>query len=539
MAPRSVPQEPLRREVLGAIAGLTAAAAVPPGAYAAAAGGDVVEAAFPGAMGYNALTTKLLSVLRPRGYAKFTTLVGTSLCPDEVNAPLMESLKVAWPGKSFALGGLGGLPFSGKAGLSAYAHHAVDDGKLLIVFAPHVGISAGGTVGKIERSGQTEISSACGASVGAYKTLLADGSAGGGDLPSDDVQFDLILKSLAPRMKDIGRAADNNAIVKLTDNMYTIVRDSLLRQIAGTPSMFDGVTELAVIGGVQINRPGKGNDAFQPRLLQVFNRAGLIADLFSEIVDPVVATFPGAMPYETLTQQVVKTLLPRGYTKYTTLLGTSLCPDEVNAPLIESLRSVWPGRAFALGGLGGLPFSGKAGLSAYAHHATDNGKLLIVFAPHVGINSRGAFGKIEREGQAESSSACGASVGAYKTLLADEMAGRGDEMPSDDLQFDFILKSLAPRMRDIEKYKDNSAIVALTDNMYLIVRNTLLRQIQATPSMFDGVTELAVLGGVQINRSGRTVDTFHPRFFTVFNRAGPVADLLPQFLAASAARNLS
>ena len=42
-----------------------------------------------------------------------------------------------------------------------------------------------------------------------------------------------------------------------------------------------------------------------------------------------------------------------------------------------------------LGGLAGVPFVGKAGLAAYAHHVPDNGKLLILFAPHVGIGSSG------------------------------------------------------------------------------------------------------------------------------------------------------
>merc|ERR1719247_1669905 len=119
---------------------------------------------------------KVSAVLERRGYNTENTLFATSTCPDEVNSKpgeLIDLFKNRW-GENFALGGLAGVPFTGRAGFSAYAHHVPTDGKMFILFAPHVGVEFDGVVGSLKRVNQAEVSSACGAAVGAYKALLKD-----------------------------------------------------------------------------------------------------------------------------------------------------------------------------------------------------------------------------------------------------------------------------------------------------------------------------------------------------------------------------
>lgn len=72
---------------------------------------------------------------------------------------------------------------------------------------------------------------------------------------------------------------------------------------------------------------------------------------------------------------------------------------------------------FPLSGLAGFPFVGKTGWGAFSSHCPENGNIVILFAPHVGIDSNGNVGKIERDGQINASGACGASISAYKSLL--------------------------------------------------------------------------------------------------------------------------
>ena len=57
--------------------------------------------------------------------------------------------------------------------------------------------------------------------------------------------------------------------------------------------------------------------------------------------------------------KIIQKTLP-GFTKGNTLLGMSLCSDEINADFVKSLQQYY-GPAFILGGLGGVPFVGVSG----------------------------------------------------------------------------------------------------------------------------------------------------------------------------------
>jgi hypothetical protein len=81
-------------------------------------------------------------------------------------------------GETFPLGGLSGFPFTGKTGWGAFSSHCPNDGNIVILFAPHVGIDKMGTVGNINRNGQDHCSTACGAAIGAYKAVSTDPRAG-------------------------------------------------------------------------------------------------------------------------------------------------------------------------------------------------------------------------------------------------------------------------------------------------------------------------------------------------------------------------
>ena len=100
--------------------------------------------------------------------------------------------------------------------------------------------------------------------------------------------------------------------------------------------------------------------------------------------------FPTAMLSSDIDKAIANVLTARGFTPENTLFGHSVCADEVNnrkEQLIPLMVNRWQ-EGFALGGLGGLPFAGKSGFGAYLHHVPDSGKLLVLFAPHVGIDGK-------------------------------------------------------------------------------------------------------------------------------------------------------
>ena len=245
---------------------------------------------YPGSLG-SLTTDKLVSgVLAGRGYTRENTLFATSTCPDEVNSKpreLIDLFKNRW-GENFQLGGLAGVPFTGKAGFAAYAHHVPNDGKMLIMFAPHVGVEFDGKVGQLQRVNQDEVSSACGAAVGAFKAIMKEKQDEQGtayevqDGVSDyfDAQINFIKLKLKARIEKVMDAPDAQAFVSY--QMYALVREFFIDELLTAPGIWDYASEITVLGGIMVNR-GVGGDRFQPLMLQSRKQeTGTTVDLYSK-----------------------------------------------------------------------------------------------------------------------------------------------------------------------------------------------------------------------------------------------------------------
>ena len=246
---------------------------------------------FPGAL--SSLKTERLVVnqLNKMGYTKDNTLFASSTCPDEVNfkpGEIIDLFKTHY-GEHFGLGGLGGVPFTGRAGFGAYSHHVSEGGKMFIVFAPHVGVEFDGVVGSLKRVNQQGVSSACGAAVGAFKQLMKQqtepGIYGVKDGVSDyfDAQINFIKLKLAQRLDEVADAPDAYAF--LTYQMYAIVREFFCDELLAAKP-FDFATEVTVLGGIMINR-GVGGDRFMPLMFQSRKaEKGTVVDHFEEVFGP-------------------------------------------------------------------------------------------------------------------------------------------------------------------------------------------------------------------------------------------------------------
>jgi len=162
-------------------------------------------------------------VLSKLGFTADNTLFSDSSCPDEVNHddPLEDMsglFQTRW-GEIFSLSGLAGFPFTGKTGWAAFSSHCPNDGNIVILFAPHVGVDHDGTVGKVLRKGQDKSSSACGAAIGALAAVKEDkekaGKFSGGQM---DYQMDCIKSLLVPHAEEI--AAAENEMTALSYKMF-------------------------------------------------------------------------------------------------------------------------------------------------------------------------------------------------------------------------------------------------------------------------------------------------------------------------------
>jgi len=258
--------------------------------------------------------------------------------------------------------------------------------------------------------------------------------------------------------------------------------------------------------------------------------------------------FPGHLSGGRIDHLVWNTLKKMGYTAENTLFATSVCPDEVNAKKgeVDDILSTRYGEYFSLGGLGGIPFTGIPGFTAYSHHVPDNlsspGKMLVLFAPHVGIQSDGTVGKLKRSSQKGISTACGAAVGAYKSLQSDEAksalakAVAEEEAKGSDAQFAYIKEQLKRRLDGIENAPDPTAFV--TYQMYCIMREFFVSELKKAPTIWDYAGELTVLGGIQINRDVGG-DRFMPLMFQTRRQAeNSNRDLFPETFGSIRDRDL-
>ena len=142
-----------------------------------------------------------------------------------------------------------------------------------------------------------------------------------------------------------------------------------------------------------------------------------------------------------------------------TLYAQSVCPDEINHAegCVSDLFIKWRGDVFHMGGLGGIPFTGKTGYNAFSSHIPANGNLFVLMAPHVGVSQSAKIGYYSRIGQDIDSTACGAAVGAFKLCSKKSKADLPDlnnpEL-SADYQMNFIISEINKKIEKILEKKN-------------------------------------------------------------------------------------
>jgi hypothetical protein len=276
-------------------------------------------------------------------------------------------------------------------------------------------------------------------------------------------------------------------------------------------------------------------------------------------------------------QKVVTTLGKRNFNRSNTLFGSSVCPDEINSKPSKSLAAQFQASltdqngVFTLGGLGGIPFVGISGMGAFLSHTPTNGKVVIMYGPHVGISDDGQVGKVERLSKDKLSGSCGAGLGAYKAIYAEikaaeeekvKAAAEGKPPPPPppapkpkklsvmDNQEEYIIRRLKPKLTTPAALAVSSAAMPafVTTRMYDLVRELLMELMKAYWSgsgAWDSVDEIVLLGGIVVNRgqfSGSIEsreDFFQPLVFDSYTKPSgggqPVpTDLFPETFGVKA-----
>jgi len=236
-------------------------------------------------------------------------------------------------------------------------------------------------------------------------------------------------------------------------------------------------------------------------------------------VSKVLSSYSSAITNADLVSRVSSALDKYGYGD-TTLLATSLCCDEVNRELDRDFGKYY-GEHFSMGGLAGFAFGGVTSFGAMAHHIPTGGDCLIVYGPHVGVDSDGNVGKINRRGRKASGACCGSGAAAAGYVDAVRKGTRDPDTPATnalDAQQTFVGNMLLPHGHRLEAAEDTMAELPLA---MFDAQNELMQQIVAAAcGEVGGDGKIALLGGVQINTPAGTPDYFLPMSFEIRDNRG-------------------
>jgi len=237
-----------------------------------------VQKNFPGAIDNKELVTNVVNQLSTIGYTPANTLLATSLCCDELARQLEDDFTGVY-GSNFNLGGLAGFPFAGDTGFWNMATHIPDDGYCLIVYGPHVGLAADGTVGKVERAGVELIDTCCASAIAAsqYVRTITDGTY---QITATiqrftDFQQGAVQELCLPHGKRLKDA--ENPMSELPYALYES-QDVLLRKLVSSNHIAENKKGLALLGGIQINTGPGTLDYFHPLSFDYVNTDGEVLD---------------------------------------------------------------------------------------------------------------------------------------------------------------------------------------------------------------------------------------------------------------------
>jgi Limiting CO2-inducible proteins B/C beta carbonyic anhydrases len=233
-------------------------------------------------------------------------------------------------------------------------------------------------------------------------------------------------------------------------------------------------------------------------------------------------TFPEAVTNAELVTKVTKGLSRYGYDDRT-LVAFSLCADEVNRPLEDAFNG-WYGDHFNMGGLAGFPMAGLTGFGAMASHIPDGGSCLLVYGPHVGIDSDGRVGKVDRKGKAKSGSCCGSTIYASKYVTAvyrGDVEKVGPATDFVDAQQNFVASSLLPYGGRIAGAPD--PMVELPFAAFEPI-DAMMQRIVKKAGKGVGDGRIAMLGGIQINTPSGLSDFFLPLRFDIRESSGEIIE---------------
>lgn len=220
--------------------------------------------------------------------------------------------------------------------------------------------------------------------------------------------------------------------------------------------------------------------------------------------------YPNAETGREITRSCINKLIDKhGFDTQKTILGTSVCSDEIVRTSTNFRDYIDHKNPFSLGGLGGFPFTGTTGFGAFAAHIPDNGYAIIEYGPHIGVSKTGAVGNVQRMGQTLETTCCGALKASVNDILKNQAGTKDSDL---DYQQWKLEEQLLPAAEDIGKHEE--PLVAATDVMYQQIDKRIKELLKKSAGSFKNTT-VVLIGGIIINTDFELPDWFDLREFSV------------------------
>lgn len=226
--------------------------------------------------------------------------------------------------------------------------------------------------------------------------------------------------------------------------------------------------------------------------------------------EDILKFYPNALLGKEMTRSCINRLVDEyEFDTDKTILGTSVCSDEVIRSSTNFRDYLENGNPFSLGGLAGYPFTGLTGFGAFAAHIPDDGFAIIEYGPHIGFTKSGKVGAVIRKGRLHESTCCGAIKASIDDMLDGNVGKRDSDL---DYQEWKIEEKLSLRIDQIKEH--STPIVEATNVLYNQIDEQIKKLLKASDKAFKNTT-VALVGGIIINTDFGAPDWFDLREFSV------------------------
>mmetsp|Transcript_20062 Transcript_20062/g.27217 ORF Transcript_20062/g.27217 Transcript_20062/m.27217 type:complete len:253 (-) Transcript_20062:393-1151(-) len=216
--------------------------------------------------------TVIADVMRAHGFGHGTTSFAVAQCPFRPKTGLAEKMSSGWGEDPFQLGGLGGVPSSGRTGWDCFMSVRKDRDPMLL-YGPYLHVGADGEACSFDSNPMLQafcvVDEAAGIE-GLDHKLLQD---------RFDLQQSLLLLGTAKAYDDIVSHPDPH--LKLAFTTFTLIQD-YIREAIDWAEIASADKKLGSIGGITIGHPD--GDLFLPLAVEIFNpNEGAVHELTEEL----------------------------------------------------------------------------------------------------------------------------------------------------------------------------------------------------------------------------------------------------------------